>query len=352
MTKEAILRTASLISLAAVSIFFLVTGVAGILGEESGASVFLLLALTGTALFFLGTGGVFLPSRAESKNPDMHTQELEDSKNRFEELLRENYVSSRILVQRDLELSRANTRLEELDKIKTEFVSVAAHQLRTPLTGIKWTLGALAGKELGALTPEQEKIIGEAFKASNRLITLVNDLLNVARLEEGRFGFNLRPQSIEALIRKVASRLEKRAKSLHSALTVYVASDIPLLSFDEEKMDIAIENLLDNAIKYTPAGGSIAVEARRENKKAVIAVRDSGIGIPHDQAYRLFTKFFRAKNAQLFQTSGTGLGLYLTKNIVERHGGTLAFKSVEGHGTTFYLTLPIPKEQAPMSKSQ
>lgn len=249
--------------------------------------------------------------------------------------------TGKMLVRRDLELSRANARLIELDAIKSEFVSVAAHQLRTPLTGIKWTLSTLLEEGTVNFTSEQKKIAGDAFGATNHLVDLINDLLNVARLEEGRFGFNIRQQAIGPLVKKIFERFHPVAEEKKIAFTLDLPEELPLFMVDEEKMDIVIDNLIDNAVKYTPQGGRVGVRVAVIDKQAKISVSDTGIGIPKTQTHRMFSKFFRAQNAQLRQTSGTGLGLYVSKNIVEKHGGTLTFESKEGEATVFTITLPV-----------
>lgn len=259
----------------------------------------------------------------------------------LEGLLEENYTSGKMLVQRDLELTRANQRLEELDALKSEFVSVAAHQLRTPLTGMRWSLTALTEKETGALNAEQKKILGGSLKVTLLLIDLINDLLNVARIEEGRFGYRFIRQPLRTIIAELLPHFEKTAKGKGINLSVELPErDKMPLELDGEKIAMAIDNLLDNAIKYTPPGGSVALIAMRKKNMVVFQVKDSGIGVPKDQLPRIFNKFFRANNALLFQTSGTGLGLYVAKNVVEAHGGTIVVESSEGKGTTVTINLP------------
>lgn len=260
----------------------------------------------------------------------------------LEELLEENYTSGKMLIQRDLELTRANQRLEELDALKSEFVSVAAHQLRTPLAGIRWSLTTLGEKETGMLNSEQKKILSGAHKVTLLLIDLINDLLNVARIEEGRFGYRFIHQPLKTIITDLLPRFEKMAREKG----VHFFPDLPQhdqlsLKLDGEKIAMAIDNLLDNAIKYTPPGGSVTLTVTHKKNAMVLEVKDSGIGIPKDQLPRIFNKFFRADNALLFQTSGTGLGLYVVKNVVEAHSGTIDIESTEGKGTTIRASLPI-----------
>lgn len=270
---------------------------------------------------------VFFDFRSEVKK---RTQELEELDK-----------TTKMLVRRDLELSEANVRLEELDAVKSDFVSIAAHQLRTPLTGTKWSFLALLERETGQLNGEQKKIIEDGLDAINHAIKLINDLLNVAHIEEGKFGFNFKNESIEPIIQKAFERFEPLAGEKGIWLSLdFSKAKLPLISIDSEKIALVFDNLLDNAIKYTYPGGRVKLKTEFKNGKIVIIVQDSGIGIPRSQMSRVFTKFFRGENAILFQTSGTGLGLYMVKNIIDRHCGTVAVNSEENKGTTFTVELP------------
>ncbi len=262
---------------------------------------------------------------------------------RLQEFLEELDDTGKMLVRRDLELTRANIRLVELDVIKSEFVSVAAHQLRTPLTGIKWALAALLEEDSGKLVTAQKKVVRDAFDATNRLTELINDLLNVARLEEGRFGFNFKKQPVMPIFEHVGEILKKNAaeKGVEIIWNVPAIDEALWFNLDEEKIAIAFDNVFDNALKYTLPGGKVTVTVKKEKSNMTIEIQDTGIGIPDEQLHRVFSKFFRAQNAQLYQTSGTGLGLYVTKNIIEQHDGMITCTSVENKGTTFKITLPI-----------
>jgi signal transduction histidine kinase len=264
----------------------------------------------------------------------------EEVKKRTKEL-EELDKTTKLLIRRDLELSEANGRLETLDDVKSDFVSIAAHQLRTPLTGIKWSFIALKEKEAGSLNSEQAKIIENGLEAIDHTIVLINDLLNVAHIEEGKFGFNFKSTAILPLIQKAFERFAPLAGEKGVWLEANFTKDnLPLISLDPEKISLVLDNLLDNAIKYTSPGGKIKLELVYENNKIKITVSDTGIGIPRNQFDRVFTKFFRGENALLFQTSGSGLGLYMIKNIIDRHCGTISIKSEENKGSIFVITLP------------
>ncbi|MDP4007506.1 MAG: ATP-binding protein [bacterium] len=272
--------------------------------------------------------------------------ELSEIREREQSKLKELDVNSRRLVRRDFELMQANEKLREMDHIKSEFVSIAAHQLRTPLTGIKWTLYSLLEEDVGKLNAEQKKFATDSYRSTNRLIELVNDLLDVARLEEGRAGFVMRQQALDPIIAKTVKRFKKAAKEKGISFSLELpSSGLPLISCDDEKIGIVLENVLDNAVKYTPPGGKIKMSVKEEKNHLTIKVQDTGIGVPSEQVSRVFSKFFRGENARLYQTSGTGLGLYLAQNIVEYHGGTISFASKENEGSTITLSLPIPEQK-------
>jgi signal transduction histidine kinase len=249
---------------------------------------------------------------------------------------------TRQLVKRELELNHANQRLAELDVAKSDFVSVAAHQLRTPLTGIKWSYTALLDPETGPLTAEQKEIAEKGLASISNTIDLVNDLLNVAHIEEGKMKFEIKRQSILKIAKKALEsiRLVAEEKKITVSENIPEESGFPNADIDAEKMELAITNLLDNAVKYTPSGGKIDFGISQEQGSIRISIQDSGIGIPKDQRNRVFSKFFRADNATSVQTSGTGLGLYMVKKIIDRHSGKIAVDSEEGKRTAFIITIP------------
>jgi signal transduction histidine kinase len=249
---------------------------------------------------------------------------------------------TRQLVKRELELAHANQRLSELDVAKSDFVSVAAHQLRTPLTGIKWSYTALLDPETGSLNPDQKEIAEKGLASISNTLDLINDLLNVAHVEEGKMKFEIKRQSIFPIVKKAVEGFKLIADEKKIVLFVKIPNEsgFPDVDIDAEKMELALTNLLDNAVKYTPSGGRIDFNISQEQGLIRIAVQDSGIGIPKNQKNRLFSKFFRADNATAVQTSGTGLGLYMVKKIIDRHGGKIVVDSTEGKGTSFIITIP------------
>jgi len=229
-----------------------------------------------------------------------------------------------------------------VQKMKTEFVTVAAHQLRTPTSAVKWSLEVLLEGDLGKLNEEQKKLIEKAHKTNDKAIRLVSDLLNVAEIEEGKYLSKLVLLNIEDLIQSVVEEYKEQIKEKKIKLALKKSEEqLPKIMLDVEKTKIAVRNILDNAIRYTLPRGKISIFIKKEAKNIKVKIQDSGLGIPFGQQDKIFTKFFRGSNIIRIDTEGTGLGLYITKNIIEAHGGTIWFKSEEGKGTTFYFTLPV-----------
>jgi len=234
------------------------------------------------------------------------------------------------------------TQEKRIDKMKTEFVSVVAHQLRTPLSGVKWALSLLLDGDAGQLNVEQKSFLKKSYVSNERMLVLVNDLLDVARIEEGRYIYNLAPAKMEELVKSALDAYKILAKTKKIKITyAKPAAPLPEIKVDAEKIIIAMENLIENAIKYTPAEGQVTVSLKYNVNKIEFSVKDSGVGVDKIQQDRLFTKFFRAANVMLMETDGTGLGLFITKNIITAHNGQIWFESKEGQGSTFSFFLPI-----------
>ncbi len=230
-----------------------------------------------------------------------------------------------------------------IQKMKTEFVTVAAHQLRTPLSAVKWSLSML--EEAGDLNKKQKKILEKTYKSNEKLINLINDLLSVSQIEEGRFLGKTKEQSLIPVVREVIenheAELEKENIDLQFKVKLAQSEKMPLVEIDQEKMKIALDNLITNAINYSPEGEKVMVSLEQQEEELKLMIKDNGIGIPKEQQKRVFERFFRAKNALKKITEGSGLGLFITNNIIEAHNGDIWFESKEGQGTTFYVTLPI-----------
>lgn len=235
-----------------------------------------------------------------------------------------------------------------ISKIKSEFVSVAAHQLRTPLAALKWTIKLFLDGDMGRLLPKQLEFLNRSFETTERMVKLVNDLLDAARIEEGRFGYEFKeldyPDFIEKLLKDY--ELESKRKGV-SMKFLPVKGLIPPIYADKDRLSLAISNLIENALRYTKSGGKIIIEASLEKDYVKTVISDTGVGIPKEEQSRVFSKFFRASNAIRLETEGTGLGLFIVRNVIKRHGGDVTFESEEGIGTAFTVLLPIKRELVP-----
>ncbi len=230
----------------------------------------------------------------------------------------------------------------KLIKSKSEFIAIAAHQLRTPLSAINWVFEGLSGsKELG---PEDKEFVSSGSAATKKLLKTVNDLLDVSRIEEGKFGYTFGTINIIDFVSEILTNAQVIAKKYGIKLYLDKGDDPEInLNIDPNRLALALSNLIDNAIKYNVKNGTITVRVEKLKDKPYvqISVRDTGVGIPVEDMDKIFSKFFRAENAIKHQTEGSGLGLYIAKNIIARHGGTIWVESVVGRGTTFYFILPV-----------
>ena len=239
------------------------------------------------------------------------------------------------------------TREKLVETMKSEFVTLAAHQLRTPTSAVKWSLRMLLDGDLGKMPEEQRKVIEEAYQTNDKAIQLLNDLLNVARIEEGKFLSKIVSSDLGGLIKSVVQTYaeEIKKKKINFSLEFSDAS-LPKIMLDVDKMRMALENIIDNAVRYTLPGGKIAISVSVGKKEIEVKIKDTGIGIPEDRQNKIFSKFFRAENAMKIETEGTGLGLFIAKYIVEAHDGRIWFESEPGKGSVFCLTLPTKEEFA------
>lgn len=234
------------------------------------------------------------------------------------------------------------TREKIIDKMKSDFISIAAHQLRTPLSAIKWSTGMILAGDAGPINIEQENLMRKSYASNEVMITLVNDLLNVSRIEEGRFGYNFVNGSIQDVIDTVINNARQSIDKGGIKIVINNEDKHTQVCLDKEKMSLALQNIFDNAIKYTPRYGTITVTVNKSNDGFLfLSVKDSGVGIPKNEQAKIFSKFFRASNVVLMETEGTGLGLFIVKNIIEKHGGTITLTSEENKGTEVIIKLPL-----------
>ncbi|HUC86825.1 MAG TPA: GAF domain-containing sensor histidine kinase [Candidatus Saccharimonadales bacterium] len=238
-------------------------------------------------------------------------------------------------------LRTANRHLKELDKAKDEFITMASHQLRTPLTSIKGYLSMLLEGDTGPVSDQQHEFLEYAYNGSQRMVGLIADLLNVSRMSAGRFVIQKQPVDLAKIVEEEVGQLQRRAIDKQLQLHYLPPTKpLPRVQMDESKTRQVIMNFIDNAVYYTPHG-SIEVKLVRHGKRVELLVKDTGIGVPKALQRRLFTKFFRASNAQKVRPDGTGLGLYLAKQVIEDQGGSIIFESIEGEGSTFGFSLPL-----------
>jgi len=195
--------------------------------------------------------------------------------------------------------------------------------------------------DVGELTEEQKKFVMKTFKSNERMINLINDLLNVSRIEEGRYLYERKPIDIKEIVGGLVEDHKDDLERKDIKLTFNKPKEEINLIGDQEKIRLAIQNLVDNAVKYNLEGGDIKIDLIKKGESIKFSIEDDGIGIPEKQHSRIFSKFFRSKTATRRETEGSGLGLFITKNIIEAHGGEIWFESEEGEGSTFYFTLPL-----------
>ncbi|CAA9366213.1 MAG: hypothetical protein AVDCRST_MAG93-7995, partial [uncultured Chloroflexia bacterium] len=227
---------------------------------------------------------------------------------------------------------------KELEEMKGRFVSSVSHELRTPLTSIEGYLDALLDDEAGPLNKEQREYAEIAYRNADRLNMLVEDLLLLSRIESGKLSMSFEAVSVDESVRHVEQELRNVAENKGLSLLISTDTDL-VVSADRLRLAQVFTNLVGNAIKFTPSGGSVELRGRRSGEEVIVEVVDQGVGIPATELPRLTERFFRASTAGTVQ--GTGLGLAITKEIIERHQGRLEIESVEGEGSTFLVVLPI-----------
>ncbi|MBI3046186.1 MAG: PAS domain S-box protein [Candidatus Harrisonbacteria bacterium] len=246
-----------------------------------------------------------------------------------------------------LKIIHDQTRETELLKSKNDFITVAAHQLRTPLSAVTWAYQSLKNEKL---TDSQKELAETGLAAANNLLKIVEDLLNISKIEEGMFGYKFQKADLVAFLQSILDQASPVAKEYNIKIYMEPPKEVSLeVEIDTEKLTLAVSNLLENAIKYNLPNGQVTVSvARREEAPfAEIKISDTGMGIPKESMDKLFTKFFRAENALTKETIGSGLGLYIVKNIITRHGGQIWAESEVGRGSTFHFTLPTDPHLIP-----
>ena len=244
------------------------------------------------------------------------------------------------------ELRTSNDQLRSLDVAKDEFVSMASHQLRTPLTSVKGYISMVLEGDGGKVTKVQKQLLSEAFVSSERMVHLINDFLNVSRVQTGKFMIERHEVDLVKVVRQEVDQLRRTAESRDLTLKADLPKQAIRLQLDEGKIRQVIMNFIDNALYYSRPDTEIVVSLKTDKKEVRLEVIDHGIGVPAAQQAGLFTKFFRADNARTQRPDGTGVGLYLAKMVIDGHGGKLIFSSKEGVGSTFGFKLPLETSQS------
>lgn len=262
---------------------------------------------------------------------------------RYQEIESFNTTLQQRITEATKELRASNLQLQKLDQAKDEFVSMASHQLRTPLTSVKGYISMVLEGDAGKITPMQHKLLSEAFASSERMVHLINDFLNVSRLQTGKFMLDARPIDLAKVVGQEVDSLKTTAAARQLTLQYRPPSRLPILYIDEGKIRQVVMNFLDNAIYYSREHSAIKVKVGLEAGEVLVEVHDTGIGVPGSEQAHLFSKFFRATNARKQRPDGTGVGLYLAKKVITAHGGKMIFSSIEGEGSVFGFRLPIKK---------
>jgi len=261
---------------------------------------------------------------------------LQEANNRLEQRVKE----------RTIELEKALQRLSELTTLKSNFVANISHELRTPLTHLKGYLELLAMGDFGALTPKQQQALGVIQKATERLERLIEDLILFSMSERGQVSLQIKPFDIKQALQNIIANTTQKAKNKNIQVTYEFGHDLPPVEADQEMIKWVVDQLLDNAIKFTSNGGYVCLKVVRENGCVSVSVMDTGIGIPAHRIDEIFEPFHQLNGSSTRRYGGTGLGLSLVKNIIESHGSIIRVTSEEGKGSefTFLLKAFTPQE--------
>ncbi|HEV7857608.1 MAG TPA: ATP-binding protein [Pyrinomonadaceae bacterium] len=259
--------------------------------------------------------------------------ELEEKRAQLERLNEELNTANR-------ELNEANTKLRELSELKEEFLALTTHDLRSPLTVISGVISFFTSGRLGELSPEQKNMVAMMERNAQSLIELVNDLLDASKIESGTMRLDITSINLRALIDELRETMEPLAREKEITLEENLPTDLPLVEADRTKLRRILINLLSNALKFTRKGGRVQVRAEQMDGHVRVSVADTGVGIAPEDVARLFDKYEQARSRATRGEKGTGLGLYITKQLVELHGGKITVDSTPGYGSTFSFTLP------------
>jgi len=260
---------------------------------------------------------------------------------RFEEIQAFNLTLQEKVNEATRELKATNKKLVALDEAKDEFISMASHQLRTPLTSIKGYLSMILDGDMGKMNKNQTAALKEAFGSSQRMVFLISDFLNVSRIRTGKFVIEPHELDMPRMVHEELRQLNELSESRDITLKYEPPGEFPTVKLDDNKIRQVMMNMVDNAIYYTPDGGTVTIQLYVDGKDIVFKVIDTGIGVPKLERHKLFSKFFRAGNAKVARPDGTGLGLFMAQKIIVAQGGSIIFESEEGKGSTFGFRFPL-----------
>ncbi len=238
-------------------------------------------------------------------------------------------------------VTRSFERLAEANRMKSEFVSIVSHQLRSPLSNLRWIIELLNSGKVDSVSEKQLEYFKILKENSDRMRELISDLLIISRIETAKFPLKKKEFSLVELIKELIKGLEPFAKASNVEVKFEPKADSPKIFADPSQIQLVIENLLDNAIRYIKEKGRVGIKLKRKDEDLYFEIEDTGVGIPKEDQKYIFQKFFRSENVMRYQTQGSGLGLYIAKSIIERSGGKIGFKSEEGKGSTFWFNLPL-----------
>ena len=241
------------------------------------------------------------------------------------------------------QLQETNQQLKEMDASKDEFISMASHQLRTPLTSMKGYVSLVLDGDFGPITDPQRAMLQQAYDSSQRMVYLISDLLNVSRLRTGKFIIINKVTDLARVVEDELAQLVQAAKARNVQYSFSKSDNFPKLMLDEMKIRQVVMNFLDNALYYTPDGGTVKVALTADATSIRYTVTDTGMGVSKEDQKNLFTKFYRGQNARKMRPDGTGLGLYMARKVIAAQGGALLFNSIEGEGSMFGFSIPLEK---------
>jgi signal transduction histidine kinase len=297
-----------------------------------------------TAVYLIvGALAAYLSSTIKRKELEL-TESRRRSRLQSEKLklLNEEYNNfARKLVRQQMELKKEEEKITELDREKGEFMATVAHQLRTPLSGIKWALNLLLEGSDKNLNSDQRALLLKAYENNERIIDLIQDMLGAQTDGSSSVDLSLTEVDVFNLLENTLSDFRSKVEEKNLKIEIQTEKNLPKLKADPQKIRSAFQNLIENAIRYSKKKGTVKIKIGKEKENFKVVIEDDGIGIPKLEQPNIFKKFFRAQNALRSDPEGSGLGLFIVRNIIKRHGGKISFESEENKGAKFTFTIPL-----------